>query len=91
MTLARDAFGLYKILVVVTSTGKAFGIHTANGAVVWSRVLGLDVGRVVGEFRVRVGEKLEQGGAPSVIVVANYAEGEVGISSFSLESKEARK
>lgn len=36
----RDAFGFHKFLVVLTSTGKAFGIDTTRGTIVWNRILG---------------------------------------------------
>lgn len=35
----RDAFGFRKFLVVSSSTGKVFGIDTARGDIIWSRLL----------------------------------------------------
>ena len=38
-SLWRDTFGFRKLLVVSSSTGKVFGIDTAQGDIVWSRLL----------------------------------------------------
>lgn len=37
----RDAFGFRQILVVSTSYGKAYGIDTSNGDILWNRFLGI--------------------------------------------------
>ena len=34
--LKRDEFNLNKLLVVVTSVGKVFGLHSSNGQIIWS-------------------------------------------------------
>lgn len=39
-TLWRDTFGLRKIVVVATGTGKVFGIETLKGKIVWTIKLG---------------------------------------------------
>jgi outer membrane protein assembly factor BamB len=36
----RDTYGLRKMLVVATSTGKVFGIETLKGKIIWSIKLG---------------------------------------------------
>ncbi|KAK7031715.1 hypothetical protein R3P38DRAFT_3393565 [Favolaschia claudopus] len=40
-SLARDAFGFRQVLVAATAYGTVFGLDTASGAVLWTRVLGL--------------------------------------------------
>lgn len=76
--LYRDQFGLYKVIVAVTSSGKAFGIHSSNGAIVWSRILGLETGRLVKDFKVKViSSVLDGSDSPSVAVIANFVEGHV--------------
>lgn len=37
--LVRDAFGLHKMLVILTASGKLFGIDNQSGAVHWVRIL----------------------------------------------------
>ncbi|KAF5329635.1 hypothetical protein D9619_009267 [Psilocybe cf. subviscida] len=39
--LARDQFGFRQVIVAATVFGKLYGIDSANGDIVWSRVLGL--------------------------------------------------
>ncbi|KAF7371106.1 hypothetical protein MSAN_00745500 [Mycena sanguinolenta] len=38
-SLARDAFGFKQVLVTATAYGTIFGLDTASGAVLWTRVL----------------------------------------------------
>lgn len=40
-SLGRDAFGFRQVLVTATAYGSVFGLDTASGAVLWTRVLGL--------------------------------------------------
>ncbi|KAJ7212875.1 hypothetical protein B0H12DRAFT_377405, partial [Mycena haematopus] len=40
-SLARDAFGFKQVLVAATAYGSVFGLDTASGAILWTRVLGL--------------------------------------------------
>lgn len=40
-SLSRDAFGFKQVLVAATAYGSVFGLDTASGAVLWTRVLGL--------------------------------------------------
>ncbi|KAJ7780150.1 DUF1620-domain-containing protein [Mycena maculata] len=40
-SLGRDAFGFRQVLVVATAYGSVFGLDSASGAVLWTRVLGL--------------------------------------------------
>ncbi|KAJ7147635.1 DUF1620-domain-containing protein [Mycena crocata] len=39
--LTRDAFGFKQVLVAATAYGSVFGLDTASGAVLWTRVFGL--------------------------------------------------
>ncbi|KAF8678535.1 hypothetical protein AX14_004695 [Amanita brunnescens Koide BX004] len=41
MTLARDPFGFRQLIVAATDFGRVYAIDTANGEIVWSRILGL--------------------------------------------------
>lgn len=41
LALERDAFGFRKVLVVATSHGTLLGLDTAQGAVVWRRIIGV--------------------------------------------------
>ncbi|KAJ7846290.1 DUF1620-domain-containing protein, partial [Mycena leptocephala] len=40
-SLSRDAFGFKQVLVTATAYGSVFGLDTASGAVLWTRILGL--------------------------------------------------
>lgn len=74
-TLVRDPFGFRKILVVATSKGKVYGLDSASGETVWSRVFGLGWAAKVGArivpakiFTVNaVGDSEEQ--RPQVVLV----------------------
>ena len=46
--LSRDAFGFRKVIVAATPYGKLYGIDSANGEVLWSRVFGLGWAAQVG-------------------------------------------
>lgn len=35
LSLTRDEFNLNKLIIVATSVGKIFGIHSMNGEIVW--------------------------------------------------------
>ncbi|KAF7309403.1 hypothetical protein MIND_00311100 [Mycena indigotica] len=57
--LIRDSYGFRQVLVVATAYGSAFGIDTANGAIIWTRVFGLgwagaDVGGSVQPLKIFV-------------------------------------
>ena len=39
--LARDPFGFRQLIIAATDFGKVYAIDTANGEIVWSRILGL--------------------------------------------------
>ncbi|TCD70607.1 hypothetical protein EIP91_002637 [Steccherinum ochraceum] len=74
--LARDAFGLRKIIVAATAHGKVFGIDSSNGEIVWSRVFGLgwahEVGGKIIPLKVFVTRAVGDvdGDTPQVVVVA---------------------
>ncbi|KAJ7066771.1 DUF1620-domain-containing protein [Mycena belliarum] len=40
-SLSRDAFGFKQVLVAATAYGSVFGLDTASGAVLWTRVMGM--------------------------------------------------
>lgn len=77
-TLSRDAFGFRKIIVTITSTGKIYGLDSANGNILWSRILGLDVGRLVQNPSLYVIKSVLDGAiAPVVAIIANREDGSV--------------
>jgi ER membrane protein complex subunit 1 len=39
--LVRDPFGFRQVIVAATVFGKVYGLDSADGSVLWSRVLGL--------------------------------------------------
>lgn len=76
--LFRDEFGFTKVIVAITSTGKIFGINSATGALLWGRILGLDIGMIVPNPTLHVIRSVLDGAlAPVVAVVANRQNGAV--------------
>jgi hypothetical protein len=79
--LVRDPFGFHKVIVAITSTGKIFGIHSSNGAILWSRILGLESGKLVKDFKMKVVNSVLDGATiPGVAVVANTVDSPVSRS-----------
>ncbi|GJJ09321.1 hypothetical protein Clacol_003543 [Clathrus columnatus] len=70
--LYRDAFGFRKLIVVSTITGKVFGIDSANGNVVWNRLLHVPstVAAVV-PFKLFVVSSVTDGKLPEVVLLAD--------------------
>ncbi|KAF8577387.1 DUF1620-domain-containing protein [Ramaria rubella] len=71
-SLWRDAFGFRKLLVASTSTGKVFGIDTARGNILWSRLLveGSD-GGTVEPFKMFVTATVSDGKQPEIVLLAH--------------------
>jgi ER membrane protein complex subunit 1 len=81
-TLIRDPFGSRQVIVVATMLGKVYGLDSADGSVLWSRVLGLGwagetgVGGTVHVAKIFAVGDLEGGGhegkkaGPQVALVA---------------------
>ena len=71
--LARDAFGFRKVLVVVTARGKVYGLDSASGEVLWSRVFGLgwaaEVGARIIPLKIFSVKTVSDGEAPQVVIV----------------------
>lgn len=71
--LARDSFGFRKVIVAATAHGKVYGLDSANGAVLWSRVFGLgwaaEVGGHIIPVRIFTTREVADGDAPQVVVV----------------------
>ncbi|TFY63636.1 hypothetical protein EVJ58_g3135 [Rhodofomes roseus] len=71
--LARDEFGFRKMIVAATAHGKLYGIDSANGAVLWSRVFGLgwaaEIGGQVIPVKMFVTRTVSDGDAPQVVLV----------------------
>ena len=77
--LYRDAFGFAKVIVAITSTGKIYGIHS-TGSILWSRILGLDLGMILPNPKLHVIRSVLDGAiTPIVAVVANRQDGSVSI------------
>ncbi|GBE86822.1 hypothetical protein SCP_1000640 [Sparassis crispa] len=71
--LSRDTFGLRKIIVVATPYGKVYGIDSANGEIVWSRVFGLgwaaEVGGHILPVKLFVTRTVSDGDSPQVVLI----------------------
>ena len=71
--LFRDAFGFRKIIVVATPHGKVYGLDSANGEIIWSRVFGLgwaaEVGGQVLPVKIYTLGTIAEGRRASVAVV----------------------
>ncbi|KAJ1562334.1 hypothetical protein HK096_011246 [Nowakowskiella sp. JEL0078] len=61
--LVRDTFGIKKILLVVTSTGKLIALNTLTGENVWAKMIG------PGVWSLEVVRDVKIGGLPVVVVV----------------------
>ncbi|KAL1943370.1 hypothetical protein VTO73DRAFT_4445 [Trametes versicolor] len=71
--LSRDTFGFRKVIVAATSYGKVYGIDSANGEVLWSRVFGLgwaaQVGGQIIPAKLFVTRTVNDGEVPQVVLV----------------------
>jgi len=71
--LSRDAFGFRKVIVVATARGKIYGMDSANGDILWSRVLGLgwaaEVGGQVLPVKMFVTRTVSDGDTPQIALV----------------------
>ncbi|TDL26922.1 DUF1620-domain-containing protein [Rickenella mellea] len=71
--LYRDTFGFRKIIVAATSRGKIYGINSSNGAIIWSRILGLGWANEVGgrhqPVKVYVTKTVSDGDTPQVVLL----------------------
>ena len=72
-TIVRDTFGFRKVLVVATARGKVYGIDSANGEVLWSRVFGLgwaaEVGARIFPVKIFTTRTVSDGETPQVVLV----------------------
>ena len=72
--LARDAFGFRQVIVAANDLGKIYGLDSSNGAVLWSRMLGLgwaaQVGAQIVPVKLFVVQAVADGGFPEVVLVA---------------------
>ncbi|KAJ1304201.1 hypothetical protein OPQ81_008601 [Rhizoctonia solani] len=71
-SLERDAFGFRKILVAATNYGTLLGIDTAQGTVVWRKIIGVSsTGPAdVTPFKLFVTKSALEGPDPEVVLVA---------------------
>ncbi|CAE6434911.1 unnamed protein product [Rhizoctonia solani] len=72
-SLERDSFGFRKMLVVATSYGTVLGIDTAQGTVVWRKIIGVSsTGPAdVVPFKMFVTKSALEGPDPEVVLVAD--------------------
>lgn len=70
--LHRDQFGLQKLVVVVSRSGKVYGLDSANGGILWSRNLGFfnEKGSELAVYGTWETRALGDRGNPQVAVVA---------------------
>ncbi|KLO18736.1 DUF1620-domain-containing protein [Schizopora paradoxa] len=72
-SLFRDEFGFRKVIVAATGRGNVFGIDSGNGAILWSRILGLGVAAERGghhvPFKMFVTKTVSDGETPRVALV----------------------
>ncbi|EKM58157.1 uncharacterized protein PHACADRAFT_116839 [Phanerochaete carnosa HHB-10118-sp] len=72
-SLSRDTFGFRKILVAATARGKVYGIDSANGEILWSRVFGLgwaaEVGGHVLPLKIYTTRTVMDEETPQVVIV----------------------
>ncbi|KAI0633153.1 DUF1620-domain-containing protein [Trametes polyzona] len=70
---SRDTFGFRKVIVAATSHGKFYGIDSANGNILWSRVFGLgwaaQVGGQIIPAKLFVTRTVSDGEDPQVVLV----------------------
>ncbi|GJE85471.1 PQQ and DUF1620 domain-containing protein [Phanerochaete sordida] len=71
--LSRDTFGFRKILVVATGRGKVYGIDSANGEILWSRLFGLgwaaEVGGRIFPLKIYTTKTVMDAETPQVVIV----------------------
>ena len=84
--LFRDTFGLRQIIIVATPYGKVYTLDSSNGAILWSRVLGLgwaaEVGGQVHPVKLFVVKTVSEGGHPEVALVTQRRADNVSSLSF---------
>ena len=70
--LHRDQFGLQKLFVAITRSGKVFAIDSSNGATIWSTNLGrfTDSGSNVQIEDMWVVREVGEGVNPTLAVIA---------------------
>lgn len=70
--LFRDPFGFRKLIVVSTATRKVFGIDSANGNVVWSKLLDLALSEsTVIPFKLFATATVTDGKIPEIVLLAH--------------------
>ncbi|KAI5117724.1 hypothetical protein M0805_006209 [Coniferiporia weirii] len=71
--LARDDFGFRKLIIAATNRGVVYAINSGNGAVVWSRILGLGWAAKVGgrhvPLKLFVTRTVGDGDSPRVVLI----------------------
>lgn len=82
-TLYRDTFGLRKVIIAATPRGIIYGLNSADGSIVWSRILGLgwaaEVGARLLPVKMFVRGSLKDGEGPRVAIVTQRVASNVSI------------
>ncbi len=72
-SLTRDAFGFRQVIVTANDLGKIYGLDSTNGAILWSRVLGLgwaaQIGGEIIPSKLFVVRTITDGGFPEAVLV----------------------
>lgn len=86
--LTRDTFGFRKVIVAATAHGKVYGLDSADGTVLWSRVFGLgwaaEVGGQVIPVKIFTTRTVSDGDAPQVVVVTQRKANNVCVSKQTM-------
>jgi ER membrane protein complex subunit 1 len=73
-SLARDSFDFRQIIVAANDLGKIYGLNSRNGAVLWTRTLGLgwaaQLGGQIIPSKLFVVQTVADGGSPEAVLVA---------------------
>ena len=87
-TLYRDTFGFRKVIVAATPRGIIYGLNSADGSVLWSRILGLGWAAEAGARHVPVKMfpkgAVKDGEKPRVVIVTQRLAHNVRVTRFSL-------
>ncbi|CAK5273724.1 unnamed protein product [Mycena citricolor] len=88
--LVRDAFGFHQILVAATAHGSVFGLDSASGKILWSRVFGLGwagagVGGTVRPLKIYLVEGEAESKAVIIIAQRKAANGLVDTVLFKID------
>ncbi|KZT08987.1 DUF1620-domain-containing protein [Laetiporus sulphureus 93-53] len=71
--LSRDTFGFRKVIIAATPYGKLYGIDSANGEILWSRIFGLgwatQIGGQIIPVKMFTTRTVNDGDTPQVVLI----------------------